>query len=783
MTTLKDAQRAVQQTLGTKQNAIQWKAAVMGDGHGTVSAGNNMVYVRLSENSSVIEVLNLRCAPVDGLRVRIAKTPEMPLVWQVIGQDDQRADESGNTGGGVNYNIGPHHATHEYLGADQVNIDWRQITALRVYRSSSMAAFTIGVLPGLLPRPGADLVVAQQTLDLTASIPVSGALWVLISINSLGAIVATDGATAASILALTLGDIPDTPIGNFRIAAVRLYVGQTAIHESTASNDIRDLRFPQERLAGDPYEQFGVQDANEVLAGPATGADAVPTFRALVNADLPSSVIYGTGTSPRIAQFSGVQTIADSTLIKTGAGVLTLDSAGAYTLTVPATGTALLRDANIAAGRVAFGIDANTVSGDAALYWDNTNKRLGINKTPGTFESLVILKSGADRSWSVNDSENDVRNIIIRQSADENGPIWDSQKSRGTRASKAIVANGDDLGLFRFLGYDGSAFVQAGYMLFEVDGVPALNSMPGRITFWTTPSGSTTPAERMRITTAGNIGIGATPTARLHVVGNSDIVQGLIVGHTTQAVATPLVQFTRADAAAGVSSMLGLTGLGSGANGDGVAQTFAAKSSTTAAQQQAMVSTLWIDATHATRKAALKLYAYDTAARLGLTIEADGAAADVYFEGGAGSGLPYGSCYGNEIGWTQASAAQNTWYLISDADMADGHGGLNLVTHDGSGKLTVTKAGRYLINYGASVECSALNKHVQTGIAVNGTVIGDGQQHYEVSSPNAQLTLGSTAIVVLAASGYIEIAMRTTDTGTPDLSVDHLNISIVQIGG
>ena len=81
------------------------------------------------------------------------------------------------------------------------------------------------------------------------------------------------------------------------------------------------------------------------------------------------------------------------------------------------------------------------------------------------------------------------------------------------------------------------------------------------------------------------------------------------------------------------------------------------------------------------------------------------------------------------------------------------------------------------------MECSVLNKHVQTGISINGTVINDAIQHYEVSTPNAQLTIGSTAVVKLAASGYIEIAVRTTDTGTPDLSVDHLNFSIVQIGG
>lgn len=285
--TFNEAVRAVESAFGTKQNKIDWRPATLGDGRGTVSTGNNMVYCRLTENSSVIEVLNLRVAPVDGLRVRIAKTPEMPLVWQVIGQDDQRTDENGNNGGGVSYNVGPHHRLHEYLGVDQVNVDWRQITNLRVYAAGSMV---IGVLAGLIPRPGSDLVVPTQTYDLTAYVPASGALYALITIDTAGALAVTTGATVDSILSLTLADIPDTPDGHFRLAAVRLYFGQTAINESTVSNDIRDLRYPQERIAGEAGTIFGVQTANTIYAGPASGADALPTFRAGVTDDIASGV-------------------------------------------------------------------------------------------------------------------------------------------------------------------------------------------------------------------------------------------------------------------------------------------------------------------------------------------------------------------------------------------------------------------------------------------------------------------------------------------------------------
>lgn len=152
---------------------------------------------------------------------------------------------------------------------------------------------------------------------------------------------------------------------------------------------------------------------------------------------------------------------------------------------------------------------------------------------------------------------------------------------------------------------------------------------------------------------------------------------------------------------------------------------------------------------------------------------------DTYFIG-SGSGLPFGSCYGNEIGWTQASAVQDTWYLVSDTDMADGQ--LNLVTHDGSGKLTVTKAGMYHVLFTSTIECSLLGKHVQVGISVNGASPTQGINHFEIQTPQAQIELSGNAILSLTANQTIEVAMRTTDTGTPDLTCDHLNITIVQIG-
>jgi hypothetical protein len=95
-------------------------------------------------------------------------------------------------------------------------------------------------------------------------------------------------------------------------------------------------------------------------------------------------------------------------------------------------------------------------------------------------------------------------------------------KSQGTVASPTIVASGDILGGLVAQGYDGATRRIAAQMTFEVDGTPGSSDMPGRIVFSTTPDGSATSVERLRISQSGNVGIGTTPSARLHAVSTTE---------------------------------------------------------------------------------------------------------------------------------------------------------------------------------------------------------------------------------------------------------------------
>ena len=97
-------------------------------------------------------------------------------------------------------------------------------------------------------------------------------------------------------------------------------------------------------------------------------------------------------------------------------------------------------------------------------------------------------------------------------------------KSRGSIASPAIVNSGDNISIIRFSGYDGASYLETATIASAVDGTPGTNDMPGRLVFSTTADGAASPTERMRITSGGFVGIGAsTPLYTLESASSDDI--------------------------------------------------------------------------------------------------------------------------------------------------------------------------------------------------------------------------------------------------------------------
>ena len=158
---------------------------------------------------------------------------------------------------------------------------------------------------------------------------------------------------------------------------------------------------------------------------------------------------------------------------------------------------------------------AGTLTRSAALT-------LGGDKT-ATFAGLAATQSIVNGHTAlINDAGANQRKVQVlgidansssiftaRFAANANGASAIYGKSRGaTVGAHTIVSNNDIIGDLLFVGSDGVAFQTAARILASSDGTPAANDMPGKLTFLTTPAGSATAVERLRIDNLGNIGIG-----------------------------------------------------------------------------------------------------------------------------------------------------------------------------------------------------------------------------------------------------------------------------------
>jgi hypothetical protein len=99
--------------------------------------------------------------------------------------------------------------------------------------------------------------------------------------------------------------------------------------------------------------------------------------------------------------------------------------------------------------------------------------------------------------------------LIVNNQAGTAGSSLVLGKSRGaTTGSITAVASGDQLGTIQFNGIDvtttGDLESCAGSIACEVDGTPGANDMPGRLVFSTTADGTSSPTERMRISSDGS---------------------------------------------------------------------------------------------------------------------------------------------------------------------------------------------------------------------------------------------------------------------------------------
>ena len=95
---------------------------------------------------------------------------------------------------------------------------------------------------------------------------------------------------------------------------------------------------------------------------------------------------------------------------------------------------------------------------------------------------------------------------LLRHSADANGGgVYIGKSRNGTIGSNTIVQDDDELGRITFSGDDGTDIhTQGAAIKSHIDGPVGVNSMPGRLSFYTNSGGSGA-TERIRINANGSV--------------------------------------------------------------------------------------------------------------------------------------------------------------------------------------------------------------------------------------------------------------------------------------
>ena len=144
---------------------------------------------------------------------------------------------------------------------------------------------------------------------------------------------------------------------------------------------------------------------------------------------------------------------------------------------------------------------------NAKFFWDDTNDKLliGINSGShvGTTAKLDVDSDGDDTYVSV----------ASHAASGVKAAALQFTRSLGTHATPSVLGENDYIGRLIFKGYDSNSYESALEVRIETDAAPSDGSMPGRMVILTTPSGSVTPVERVRIDSSGHLHLKSPATA------------------------------------------------------------------------------------------------------------------------------------------------------------------------------------------------------------------------------------------------------------------------------
>jgi hypothetical protein len=259
---------------------------------------------------------------------------------------------------------------------------------------------------------------------------------------------------------------------------------------------------------------------------PANSSEASLSVTAGVNVSV-SSGIRGTGTYLPLTMFTGG---AERLRIDTSGNLLLGTTSSAYsaanrtTLEVYGSTDSVIAARSSAGASYIYnsssGMDLFTTINGYMRFLTNSTERMridssgnvGIGLTPATsLAALQVQSSVANGVGLLVVGETNNERIQIRASQSVGGTaVYAAFASRGNQASPSATLSGDVLGFYQLGGYDGTAWQRSAWITGAATENYSSTNRGSLLAFSTTPNGSTTIAERMRIDSSGNLLVGTT---------------------------------------------------------------------------------------------------------------------------------------------------------------------------------------------------------------------------------------------------------------------------------
>ena len=290
---------------------------------------------------------------------------------------------------------------------------------------------------------------------------------------------------------------------------IRYKNASTSWYSGLASNDNFAISFNDANLAAG---LFHINTNGNVGIGTTTPSTKLEVYNAtddrhfLAVGSAPSLNLGNTNSAPLYYGTLGMATATNNFIQGSAAGDLALVNRGSIS------------------GSILFGIGSSTgnekmritPAGNVGIGTTSPTAKLHIQNLAATTNSNILTI----------DAEHSNSTVSLFE-YNHYGPSGGSgflrfNRANGTVSSPTIASANQVSGRVGSRLYDGAQYTDNALIRFSADGTPALNDTPGRIEFFTTPAGTNSLTEKMRITSAGNVGIGTSnpSLATLQVQGN-----------------------------------------------------------------------------------------------------------------------------------------------------------------------------------------------------------------------------------------------------------------------